>query len=356
MAAEACRAALLDAGIATGEVGGVATYGINDSALAACVARAIGVDELEWSLDLYGGGNAVTTAIASACAAIRTGQCATAMLYRSLNGRSAQRFGDAAQVLGGVIPDAEFNMSQGYVLPPQFMAMWARRHQHLYGSTCEDLGRIAITQRAHAAANPHAIAREPLTMDDYLAGRWINEPLRVYDCAFEVDGAVALVLTANERARGLDRPGVRIAATAESHGHGGSWDQWPDLTTMFSSRVASRLLGRAGVEVGDVDVACVYDCFTYTVMAVMEDFGFFGKGEAGGFFADGRATYGGDVVVNPHGGLISEGYIHGLNGHFEAVLQLRGEAGDRQVPNAEVALVTGGAGPFGGGVVYGRHR
>jgi acetyl-CoA acetyltransferase len=121
---------------------------------------------------------------------------------------------------------------------------------------------------------------------------------------------------------------------------------------MFSIRVAARLLGKAGVEVGDVDVACIYDCFTYTVMTVMEDFGFFAKGDAGGFFAEGRATYGGDVVVNPHGGLISEGYIHGLNGHFEAVSQLRGGAGNRQVPEAEVALVTGGAGPFGGGVVY----
>jgi acetyl-CoA acetyltransferase len=230
--------------------------------------------------------------------------------------------------------------------------MWARRHQHVYGSTCEDLGQIAITQRAHATANPHAIAREPLTMDGYLAGRWINAPLRVYDCAFEVDGAVALVLTTAERRPDLATPPVKIVATADSHGHGGSWDQWPDPTTMFSARVAPKVLGRAGVGLDDIDVACIYDCFTYTVMAVMEDFGFFPRGEGGKFFAEGRATYGGDVVVNPHGGLISEGYIHGLNHHYEAVLQLRGQAGDHQVAGAEVALVTAGAGPYGGAAVY----
>jgi acetyl-CoA acetyltransferase len=96
----------------------------------------------------------------------------------------------------------------------------------------------------------------------------------------------------------------------------------------------------------------MYDCFTYTVMATMEDYGFCGKGEVGAFFGEGRATYGGDVVVNPHGGLLSEGYIHGLNHHFEAALQLRGDAGERQVPDAELALVTAGAGPFGGANIY----
>ena len=104
---------------------------------------------------------------------------------------------------------------------------------------------------------------------------------------------------------------------------------------------------------GDVDVACMYDCFTYTVMATMEDYGFCRKGEVGEFFAEGRATYGGDVVVNPHGGLLSEGYIHGMNHHFEAVLQVRGDAGPRQVEGAGLALVTAGAGPYGGAVLYG---
>jgi acetyl-CoA acetyltransferase len=133
---------------------------------------------------------------------------------------------------------------------------------------------------------------------------------------------------------------------------GGSWEQWPDLTEMFSAQVAPRLWSRSGFAPGDMDVACVYDCFTYTVMAVLEDFGFAPKGGVGDFFREGRTTYGGDVVVNPHGGLLSEGYLHGLNHHYEAALQLRHQAAERQVEEAEVALVTAGAGPFGGALIY----
>jgi acetyl-CoA acetyltransferase len=355
LAAEATRRALADAGLSANDVDGIGTFGMNDTAMTLTVAAAIGVEELRWGVDLFGGGNSVTALISLAADAVKAGTAETIVLYRSMNGRSAQRLGDAAEAIARVIPDLHFSMPQGYVVPPQFMAMWARRHQHEYGSTCEDLGRIAVTQRGHAVPNQHAIARTPLTMDDYLAGRWINEPLRVFDCAFEVDGAVALVITSLARARDLAAPTVRILSVADSQGHGGSWDQWPDPTSMFSARVAPRLMRQVAGDIGgigDVDLACIYDCFTYTVMTVMEDFGFAGKGEIGGYFADGRASYGGDVVVNPNGGLLSEGYLHGFNTQFEAVLQLRGQAGDRQVENAEVALVTSGAGPYGGAAIY----
>jgi acetyl-CoA acetyltransferase len=355
LAAEAVRGALADAGLGPGDVDGIATFGLLDTALSLSVADAIGVDELTWSTDLFGGGNAVVGMVRLAADAIRAGSARTVVVYRAFNGRSGQRLGDAAATIALAVPEAPYDMAQGYVVPPQYMAMWARRHQHEYGSTCEDLGRIAITQRAHAQLNDGAIAREPLDLDGYLAGRWINEPLRVYDCAFEVDGGVALVITSAERARDLAAPPVRIVGIADSHGHGGSWNQWPDPTSMFSARVAPRLLPKVSSVLSDfreVDVACIYDCFTYTVMAVMEDFGFAPRGEIGRWFADGRATFGGDVVVNPHGGLLSEGYLHGLNTHYEAVLQLRGQAGGRQVAGAETALVTGGAGPFGGAAIY----
>ena len=288
---------------------------------------------------------------ANAAAMVATGDANTVVVYRSLNGRSGHRFGHATErfEVGG---EMQFAAPHGYLVPPQWLAMWARRHQHVYGSTCEDLGQIAITQRQHASANEHAVARQPITMDDYLAARWINEPFRLYDCCLEVDGAAAIVITTLERARHLAKPPVVIRGFAESHAQGGSWEQWPDLTAMYSARAAPKLWQRTGFSARDVNVACMYDCFTYTVMATMEDYGFCPKGEAGPYFGEGRATYGGDVVVNPHGGLLSEGYIHGMNHHFEAVLQLRGEAGVRQVDGAEIALVTGGAGPFGGGTVY----
>jgi acetyl-CoA acetyltransferase len=359
LAVECVRNALTDAGLTPADVDGVATFGLNDTAIAMNVANAIGIDDLQWGIDLFGGGNSVLSMVSLAADAVRAGTASTVVLYRAFNGRSAQRLGDAAETIGAANPDARFTGPQGYIVPPQFMAMWAKRHQHVYGSTCEDLGQIAITQRGHASANPHAIAQKPLRMDDYLAGRWINEPLRVFDCSFEVDGGVALVVTTTERARDLAQTPVRIIATSDSHGHGGSWDQWPDLTSMFSSRVAPRVMAQAAREIQglqDIDVACIYDCFTYTVMAVMEDFGFAERGGIGKFFAEGRATYGGDVVVNPHGGLLSEGYIQGMNTQYEAVLQLRGQVGAREVDGAEVALVTAGAGPYGGAAIYVRDR
>ena len=232
-----------------------------------------------------------------------------------------------------------------------WIALWAQKHQAVYGSTCEDLGQIAITQRTHAGPNPHALQREPIDMDDYLAGRWINEPFRIFDCALEIDGAVAVVVTTEERARDLRQKPIGILGHVEAMGHGGSFDHWPDYTTMYSHEAAPLLWDRSDIGPDDIDLACMYDCFTYTVMATMEDYGFCEKGQVGAYFSEGRATYGGDVVVNPHGGLISEGYIHGLNHTYEAVLQLRHQAGDRQVDDAELALVTAGAGPVGGAMI-----
>lgn len=353
MAAEACRAALVDAGLEPADVDGVGTFAAGDSSPALAVTHAIGIDEVSWALDVFGGGNTVATVVASASAAVATGACDVALVYRSLNGRSGRRFGSAKGALS-VGGELQFGAPHGYLVPPQWMAMWARRHQEVYGSTCEDLGAIAVTQRSHAVPNHHAVARQPLDLDGYLDGRWINEPLRVYDCTFEVDGAVALVVTSLDRAADLRHAPVRLLGAADSSGMGGSWDQWDDLTCMFSAHAAPRLWARTGLGPGDIDVACMYDCFTYTVLATLEDFGFCAKGEVGDWFRAGRATYGGDVVVNPHGGLLSEGYIHGLNHHYEAVLQLRGDAGDRQVGGTEVALVTAGAGPYGGAVVYGK--
>ena len=175
----------------------------------------------------------------------------------------------------------------------------------------------------------------------------------MFDCCYEVDGAVALVLTSAARAKDLRHKPIYPLGVADGTGCGGVPEYWDDLTTMYSRDCAPRLWDRTGLKASDMDVALMYDCFTFTVMATFEDFGFCEKGEVGDFFREGRATYGGDVVVNPHGGLLSEGYLHGLNHHFEAVLQLRGEAADRQVADAELALVTAGAGPYGCALVYG---
>jgi acetyl-CoA acetyltransferase len=354
MAVDACRQALDDAGLTVSDVDGMLTFMANDSAHPVDVSWALGCDELAWSNAVLGGGNLVADCVATAAAVIEAGTCKAVLIYRSLNGRSGHRFGTITGPVA-VADEWQFSAPHGFLIPPQLFAMWARRHQAVYGTTSEDLGQIAITQRAHAVSNPHAISQQPLTMEQYLAGRWINEPFRVYDCSYEVDGAVAIVITAADVAADTAQPPMWLVGSSNSQS-GAGWTGWDDMTSMYARTAGPRLWNRTGLAAQDMDVALMYDCFTYTVMATMEGYGFCSPGDVGRFFAEGRATYGGDVVVNPHGGLLSEGYLHGLNHHYEAALQLRGQAGVRQVDAARLALVTAGGGPYGGANIYSRDR
>ena len=353
MAAEACRAALDDAGMPVRELDGMVSFATGDSARTLEVAYAIGLDGLAFPLDVSGGGNVASLVVAQAVSAVEQGHCEAALVYRSLNSLSGHRYG---RVEGDVTASGygQFGAPHGYLVPGQWFAMYARRHMHEHGTTCEDLGHIAIQTRAHALKNEHALLRKPFAMSDYLASRWIYEPFRLFDCALESDGAAAVLVTTAERARDLRQRPIRMLGHAAFMGAGGHSDQWPDMTRMYSAQVAPRLWEKTGLGPRDMDVACLYDCFTYTTLGTYEDYGFCEKGGAGKAFASGRASYGGDVVVNPHGGLLSEAYIHGMNHHYEAVLQLRGQAGDRQVPDAALCLVSAGTGPYGGALVYAR--
>jgi acetyl-CoA acetyltransferase len=204
----------------------------------------------------------------------------------------------------------------------------------------EDLGRVAIAQREFAVHNARAVMRTPLTMDEYLESRAIVEPLRLFDCCLETDAAVAVVVTAAARARDLARPPVLIAGAACGGGHTLFSNGRGDLTTTAAADLAPRLYASAGLAPADVDVAELYDAFTPLVLLQLEDYGFAPKGEAAGLVADGVTAAGGRMPVNTHGGHLSEGYVHGLNHVAEAVDQLRGDAGTRQVLGAEVALST----------------
>lgn len=354
MAVAACREAIEDAGLTPADIDGLSTFMVYDSELPINVGWALGIQDLTWVNAMLGGGNLAADQIATAAAAIEAGLCKAVLVYRSLNGRSGHRFGTVEGPLQ--VPDNEqFDTASGYLVPPNWFAMWARRHQHEYGTTPEDLGHIAITQRAHAIPNEHAVRREPLTMDDYLSSRWINDPFRVLDCTSEVDGAVAVLVVGEDIARNTRQDPIWLVDSVHSQS-GSGWSQWDDMTEMYSRTAGPKLWKKTGLSPSDIDVACMYDCFTYTVLTTMEGYGFCEKGGAGEFFASGRATYGGDVVVNPHGGLLSEGYIHGFNHHYEAVLQLRHAAGHRQVENAQLALVTAGGGPHGGANIYSREH
>ena len=217
-----------------------------------------------------------------------------------------------------------------------------------YGTTEEQLGRVAVQQRANAVLNERAMMREPISLDDYAAARWVVEPFRLFDCCLETDGAVALVLTSAERARDLKKPPVLISGAAWGGGQTLYSNQQPDTTRSAAADVAPRLFEMAGVGLGDIDVAQLYDCFTYSVLVQLEDYGFCAKGEGGAFVESGATARDGTLPVNTHGGFLSEGYVHGLNHVYECVSQLRGEAGARQIEGAAVGLSTAQPGYIAG--------
>lgn len=212
-----------------------------------------------------------------------------------------------------------------------------------FGTTREQLGHVALTMREHANLNPAAMMYgRPLTMEQYKASRPIAEPYLLNDCCLETDGAAAVVVTSAERARDLAKKPVAITAVAE--GHSDSADDIVNRRDFFNTgltKAAPRAFGEAGITPDDVDLALIYDCFTFEVIQQLEEVGFCGRGEGGPFVEEGHIKLGGRLPVNPHGGLLSQAHLAGINHVTEAVRQLRGEAGDRQVPGAQVAAVTG---------------
>src|SRR5581483_9525396 len=279
--------------------------------------------------------------------AVATGMAECVVCWRAINARSEFRMGGTDRPSPDTV-EFQYETPYGYVTPPQQFAMVARAYMEAYGVSSEDLGRVAITQREHARDNERAMMRTPLTMDDYLASRWIVEPLRLFDCCLETDAAVALVVVSAERARDLARPPVVVSGAATGSGHTLYSNHRGDLTTSAAAAMAPRLFQSAGISQADVDVAELYDAFTPLVLIQLEDYGFCAKGEAAAMVADGVTKIGGRLLVNTHGGHLSEGYIHGLNHVAKTAQQLRGECGARQVQGAEVALSTGQPGYVAG--------
>jgi acetyl-CoA acetyltransferase len=354
LAVEAALGAIADAGLLPGDIDGVVRCEL-DGARHNDVAEALGLVNLTYWGSSGTGGAAPGGMIGQAVGSILTGQATAVLVYRALNGRSGARFGTGGgtsggrprRVGGGGSYD-EFFVPFGLTAPGQMFALMARRHMIEYGTTSEELGHIALACRARANANPLAqMADRPLTMDQYLAGRMISTPLRLFDYCLETDGACAVVVTSAERATDGPNPPALIRAVAQ---HAGPEAQvgtlYPTLmrrsiTTQPSAALAETLYRRAGLGPGDIDVAQFYDCFTITVLLQLEDYGFCGKGEGGPFAASGAIDKGGCLPINTSGGHLSEGYIHGMNHIVEGVRQIRGTSTNR-VPDAQVCLVTSG--------------
>jgi acetyl-CoA acetyltransferase len=337
LALRAIADAVADAGLTVRDLEGVACHRVGDSVNAAVVAEALGLHDVHFYLDQFGGGSTSHAIVGTAAMAVVTGQADCVVCWRAVNARSEFRMGGT----GRPPPDQlefQYQVPYGHATPPQQFAMVGRAYLDKYGATAEDFGAVAVAQRRHAQLNERALMRSPLTMDDYLASRWIVEPLRLFDCCLETDAAVAVVVTSAERARDLRRVPVTISGAVWGSGHTLFSNQRPDLTRSGAAETSPRLWAQAGLGPRDIDVAELYDAFTPLVLIQLEDYGFCGPGEGGDF------TRAGALPVNTHGGHLSEGYVHGLNHLAEAVRQLRHESGERQVAGAEVALSTGQSG------------
>ena len=366
LALEACHRAMAETGLAAADIDGIVTYGLADTVSTSVVATGLGVKRLRYAVDLNAGGNMAAGAVLQGAMAVATGQAHTVIVYRALNGSSGVRYGgrDFAErlELTSVHSDAEgqFMAPYGVLMPAHEFGLLCRRHMVEYGTTQEQLAAIAMTCRANANQNPRAQMRhKTMSLDDYLASPWVAEPFRVFDCCLMTDGACAVVITSADRAKDLRQKPVYLMAGGIGTGpanRGVMWSNfWADHTKCYANFMADDLFRQAGVGPRDMDVAELYDCFSYSVIAQLEGFGFCAPGEGGPFCEAGRIAIDGELPVNTHGGLLSEGYIHGLNGVYELVEQLRGESGSRQVPNAEIGIATaGGAGANGSAVIL-RH-
>jgi acetyl-CoA acetyltransferase len=347
LAVQACREAVADAGPAHDDVDGIVSFSVmHDSVPTQAVATALAVPQLRFSLDIDLGGQAPCHLVAQAAAAVTTGQARHVLVFRAMNGRSGDRVG-TMQFHG---TGAQFRYPIGYDAYLMYCAMWGQRFLYETGQSSEDLAAVAITQRRYAERNERAYRREPLDIDTYRAAPFVVEPYRAADCTVEVDGACAVLVSALDRARDLRQPPAVVASGGYRAGPRPGLDigdhlLWDDYTRNYTSHLRDELFAAAGVTPADVQVAEIYDCFTSTVLMGLEGLGLCERGGSGELVRSGR------LPINTHGGLLSEGYLHGMNTVAEAALQVQGRGGDRQVAAHEVAVVTSGALMDGSAVV-----
>ena len=350
LACEAITAALADAGLAPADVDGLVSYTV-DPVEETELVRSVGIQEVGFSSRVpYGGGGSMGVLL-HAAAAITSGVADVVVAYRAIRARSgATRFGGAKTAPTPTSGHSgttamQWCMPFGVLTPASWMAFNSVRYMHEFGVTSADIGRAVVQLREHAATNPAAWGyQRPITLEDHQASRWIVEPcIHLLDCCQETDGSVALVITGADRAHDLPQPPVHIGAAATA----GLFEQEiasdhyrQDLSVMEGSvALARRLFDGFGFSRDDVDVALIYDAFSPILLMQLEALGFCGLGEAKDFVADGNLRLGGALPCNTNGGLIGEGYIHGLNLASEAVRQLRGTAVN-QGAGARTALVT----------------
>ena len=352
LAAEASAAAIADAGLVPAEIDGMVTFTLDTSDELQLI-RCLGVPDVRWWSRTPHGGVGANTTMLHAVAAVASGAANNVLIWRAFNERSGNRFGQPTNRTSP--PGWSWYLPYGLDTPAKTYALNFQRYMDVYGVSNEDFGRYSVVARKHASTNPNAWFYErPITLEDHQASRWIVEPiLRLLDCCQESDGGVALVVSSPERAADLPHPAVRIAGISDSHLRDGSvmFNYYlPDLSEYAECyRVASRIWDMTGLRPQDMDVVTIYENFTPIVFQQLEAYGFCKAGEARDYIAEGNIELEGATPVNPHGGLLGEAYIHGMNNVIEGVRQIRGSAAN-QIEGAEHVLVAGGR----GGMVLGR--
>jgi acetyl-CoA acetyltransferase len=349
-AVEAVRLAVEDAGLERGDLDGLLVNpGLSwgDLGMGSFqLQQAMGLRNLRLSMTMNAGGATAGGMIQHAAQAISAGLCTTvacvfsdAPLKPPKPAAEAGRGGSGAAAAYGFGRGLEAAYGQFGV--NAMYAMVAQRHMHRYGTTNEHLGAIAVAERAWANRNPAAQFHDaPMTIDDYHRSRWVVEPFHLFDCCLVSNGGLAVIVTSAERARDLKRPPVYVWGMGQGHPGGDPLD----TLTSGAPLAKQTAFAMAGITLDDIDVVELYDCYTFTVLVTLEDYGFCAKGEGGAFVADGRIAPGGALPVNTGGGQLSSFYMWGMTPVSEAVIQLRGDGGPRQVANAQVALVSGNGG------------
>jgi acetyl-CoA acetyltransferase len=363
---EAVLRAIEDSGLTRDDIDGVATYPGNLDVPPGF--SGVGVSEVQDALRLelrwFAGGlesPGQLGSVVNAALAVAAGLANHVVCFRTVTEASAQGDKGRSSVtvggggggggrgvrMGGFM---QWKLPFGAPSAANWIGMMAMRHFHEFGTTRAQLAQIALNARRNAALNPHAIYTEPMTLDDYLAVRMISEPLCLYDCDVPADGSTAVIVSRADAAPDLRRRPVGIEAVGTAIRGRPSWDQWDDLTTMASRDAAAMLWDRTDLTPADVDIAELYDGFSFIALAWLEALGFCGHGEGGPFVEGGtRIARDGALPLNTHGGQLSGGRLHGYGFLHEACVQLWGEAGARQVPgDPEVAVAAAGGGPLAG--------
>ncbi|HEV3477464.1 MAG TPA: thiolase [Rubrobacteraceae bacterium] len=335
---QATDRALVDAGLKKEDVDGLFSASAYYSMATVSAGEYLGIRP-RYSDATNMGGSSFVSHLLHAAAAIGAGLCEVALVIYASTQRSGGGFRGLSE------PPNPYETPYGPRYPVSMYALAASRHMHDYGTTREQLAEVAVAAREWAKLNPKAFERDHLTVEDVLASRMISTPLSLLDCCLVTDGGGALIVTSAERAKELRKPPVYLLGTAEAHWHR-NISQMPDLTVTAASESGPRAYEMAGVSPAEVDVVMLYDAFTITPILFLEDLGFCEKGEGGPFVEDGRIAPGGELPVNTNGGGLSYNHpgMYGLLLVIEAVRQLRGECGARQVEEAEVAIAHGNGG------------